>query len=95
MLEVGGRSLFEEALHQAHTQGLDGAALPSSSYSQNVNEASARILQRMVCFCKIGLAIERRQMELLSFLASLEANRMRGDQLVEESMGDVVDGASR
>ena len=30
-------------------------------------------------------------MELLSFLASLEANRMQGDQLVEESMGDAVD----
>ena len=41
-------------------------------------------------------------MELLVFLASLEANRMKGDQLVEESMRDAVvrdmlfsDGANR
>ena len=40
-------------------------------------------------------------MELLSFVASLEANRMKGDKLAEESMGDEVardklfsDGAS-
>ena len=32
MQDVGGPSLFEEALHQAHTQGLDGVALPDSSY---------------------------------------------------------------
>jgi len=29
-------------------------------------------------------------MELLSFLASLEANRMKGDHVTEESVGDVV-----
>jgi len=43
-------------------------------------------------FCKkMGLAIEGREMELFSFLASLEANRVRREQLVEESMGDEVD----
>ena len=36
---------------------------------------------------RLGLAIEGREMELLSFLASLEANRMKGDQLVEEYGG--------
>ena len=29
-------------------------------------------------------------MELLSFLVSLEASRMKGDQVVEESRGDAV-----
>ena len=38
---MGGLSLFEEALHQAHTQGLDGAALLGSSYSRNVSEGSS------------------------------------------------------
>jgi len=32
MQDVGGPSLFEEALHQANTQGLDGVALLGSSY---------------------------------------------------------------
>ena len=46
------------------------------------------------------MAVEGRETELISLLASLEANRMKGDQLAEESMGDVVDrdrsdGASR
>jgi len=90
--EVGGLSLFEEALHQAHTKGLDGAALPGSSYSGNVSEGLAWVLKRIIFFCKkMALAIEGREMELLSFLASLEANRMKGDQLVEESIGDAVD----
>jgi len=44
--------LLEEALHQAHTQGLDGAALPVSSYSKNVSEGSAWVLERMIFFCK-------------------------------------------
>jgi len=45
----------------------------------------------MIFFCKkMGLAIEGREIELLSFLASLEANRMKGDQLVEETRGDAV-----
>ena len=36
----------------------------------------------------MGLAIEGRETELLSFLASLEANRLRREQSVEASMGD-------
>jgi len=85
MQEVGGSSLLE------NTQGLDDATLVGSAYSGNVSEGSAWVLERMIFFCKkMGLAIEGREMELLSFLASLEANRMKGDQLVEESRGDAV-----
>ena len=40
----------------------------------------------------MGPTIEGREMELLSFLASLEAKRMKGDHLVEESVGDDVLG---
>jgi len=48
-------------------------------------------LDRIIFFCKkMGLAIEGGEMELLSFLSSLEANRMQGDHLVEESVGDGV-----
>jgi len=36
----------------------------------------------------MGLAIEGREMELLAFLASLEANRMKGVHLFEESVVD-------
>ena len=68
---MGGLSLFEEALHQAHTRGLDGVALPGSSHSGNVSEGSAWVLERMIFFCKkMGLTIEGREMELLSFLAA-------------------------
>ena len=73
MQEVGGPSLLDEALHQAHTQGLDDAALVSSSYSRNVSEGFAWVLKRTIFFCKkMGLAIEGGEMELLSFLASLK-----------------------
>jgi len=92
MQEVGGPSSFEETLPQAHPQALDGAALPGSSDSRIVSEGSAWVLERIVFFCKkMGLAIEGRVMELLSFLALLEANRVRRKQSVEESMGDEVD----
>ena len=103
MQEVGGPSSFEEALPQAHPQGLDGAALPGSSDLGIISEGSAWVLERMVFFCKkMGLASEGREMEFISFLASLEANRVRRKLSVEESMGDDVDrdrlfsdGASR
>jgi len=39
-------------------------------------------------FCEyMGLAIEGREMELLSFLASLQANRKKGFQVVVENGG--------
>jgi len=76
MQEVVGPSSFEKAMQQTHIQGLDSAALPGSTYSGNVSKGSAWVLERMVFFCKkMGLAIKGREMELLSFLASLEANR--------------------
>jgi len=51
------------------------------------------VLDKIIFFYKkMGLAIEGREMELLSFLASLEANRMKGDHLFEESVGDEVVG---
>jgi len=42
----------------------------------------------------MGLSIEGREMELLSFLASSEANRMKGDHVVEGTVGDAVVGDS-
>ena len=87
--EKGGPLSFEEALPQAHPQELDGAALPGSSDSGNATEGAAWVLERMVFFCKkMGLAIEGRETKLPSFLASLEANRLRREQSVEASMGD-------
>jgi len=40
----------------------------------------------------MGLAIEGREMELLSFLVFLAVNRIKDDHLVEESVGDEVVG---
>ena len=40
----------------------------------------------------MGLAIEGREMELLSFLASLESNRKKGDQVIAENGGVEVGG---
>ena len=57
-----------------------------------MGEGSTWVLDRIISFCKMGLSIEGREMELLSFLASLEANRMKGDHVIEESVGDVVVG---
>ena len=63
-----------------------------SSDSGNVSEGSAWVLERMIFVCKkMGLAIEGREMKLLSFLALLGANRMRREQSVEENMGGEVD----
>jgi len=86
--------LFEEGSHQGHAQGgADGVASPCSIDLENLGEASPWVLDRIIFFCKkMGLAIEGREMELLSFLASLETNRMRYDHLVEESVGDDVAG---
>ena len=89
--------MFEEPLHPVHTQGVDDDALVSAAYAGNVS------VERMIFFCKkMGLAIEGREMELLSFLASLEANRRKGDQVAEEGRGDAgareslsSDGANR
>jgi len=45
-------------------------------------------LDRIIFFCKkTVLSIEGREMELLSFLVFLEANRMKGDLVVEEAVG--------
>jgi len=60
-----------------------------------LGEGSTWVLDRIIFFCKkIGLSIEGREMELLSFLASLEANRMKGVHVVEERVGDDVVGDS-
>ena len=46
------------------------------------------ILDCIVFFCKyMGLTIKGREMELLSFLTSLEVNRKKGDQVVADNGG--------
>jgi len=56
-----------------------------------MRKGSASVLDRIIFFCKkMGLAIEGREMELLLFLASIEADRVKGNHLFEESVGDEV-----
>jgi len=77
--------------------GANGVAppLPCSFDLEKLGEGSTWVLDRIIFFCKkMGLSIEGREMELLSFLASLEVNRMKGDLVVEEGVGDAVDGGS-
>jgi len=84
----------EEELHQDHAEGADGVALtlPCSFDLEKLGEGSTWVLDRIIFFCKkMGLSIKGKEMELLSFLASLEANRMKGD-LVGDSL--VPDGAN-
>jgi len=65
-------------LHQDHAQVFVGVALPRSIDSENLSEGFAWVLDIIIFFCKkMGLAVEGREMELLSFLGCLEANRMK------------------
>ena len=46
----------------------------------------ARVMDRIIPICKrMGLAIEGREMELLAFLASLEANKKKGGHVGNQS----------
>ena len=68
MQELGGPCLFEEVLHEDHAQGLGGVDLPGSINSGNVGEGSGWVLDKIILFCKMGLAIEGREMEFSLFL---------------------------
>jgi len=77
--------------HRVHAQGVDGVVLPCPNFSKNMGKGCAWVLDRNIFFYKkMGLGIKRKEMKLLSFLASLEANRMKGDHLFEESVGNEV-----
>ena len=77
-------------MHRDHADGV-APVLPCSSDLEKLGEGSTWVLERIIFSCKkMGLSIEGREMELLSFLASLEANRMKGDLVVEEAMGEAV-----
>jgi len=97
MQDQGGQLVLEEELHQVHAQGADGVALalPRAFDLEKLGEGSTWVLVRIISFCKrMGLSIEGRELELLSFLGSLEANRMKGDHVVEETVGNAVVGDS-
>jgi len=87
----------DQELHQVHAQGAvgDALALPCAFDSEKLGEGSTWVLDRIISFCKrMGLSIEGRELELLSFLGSLEANRIKGDHVVEVSVGNAVVGDS-
>uniref|UniRef100_A0A7C9EAQ4 Uncharacterized protein n=1 Tax=Opuntia streptacantha TaxID=393608 RepID=A0A7C9EAQ4_OPUST len=97
MQDQGGQSVLEEELQQTHAQVAvgDTLALPCAFDSEKLGEGSTWVLDRIISFCKrMGLSIEGRELELLSFLGSLEANRLKGDHMVEVSVGNAVVGDS-
>jgi len=66
-----------------------------SEQVQAIGQSSSWVLDRFILFCKrIGLAIEGREMELLSFLASLESIRAKDNHFVDE-MGRVQEERGR
>ena len=80
-------------MHHGHAQGfvvLIFCVLISHKI-WGKGESSIWFLDRIIFFCKMDLAVVGREMELFSFLASLEANKMKWDYLFE-SVGDELVG---
>jgi len=85
--------LFCSGQAQAQTDGSDGPCSPHCDQVKVVGESSSSVLDRIVFFYKrMGLAVEGREMELLSLLASLETINNKGNQFVNERGGDLEGG---
>ena len=75
-------------------QALEEAPPSNGGYDHHFDRGSAWVMDHIVPMCKrMGLAIEGREMELLAFLASLEANKKVTNQVddqfdVEEEVGE-------
>jgi len=73
------------SLGQAQTIGLNESLSPLSEQVRDVDESSSWVLDRFILFYKrMGFAIEGREIELLSFLASLESIRAEDNHLVDD-----------
>jgi len=69
---------------QAQADGSNGLPSPHCEQVEVVGESFSWVLDRIIFFCKrMGLAIKGREMELLSFLASLESFSTKGNLFVD------------
>ena len=61
-------------LGEAQVDGLNGPASPQCQLPEAVGESSSWVMDCIILFCKRkGLAIEGKEMGLLSFLAKLDS----------------------
>ena len=66
---------------------------PLGQFSGTDGESSDWVLDRIIPFCKkMGLAIEGKEMELLSFLASLDSLNNKSHQLEKEKGNEQEEG---
>jgi len=93
MLGCGGAN--EEVafpLGQAQGDEPNGPASPHCQLPEAVGESSSWVMECIILFCKrMGLAIEGKEMELLSLLATLDSTNNKANQLVEERGRDQED----
>ena len=72
-------------LGQVQGDELDGPETPHCQFSEDGGESSDWVLDSIIHFCKrMGLAIEGKEMELLSFLATLDSLGNKANQSGEE-----------
>jgi len=86
MLGCGGaKEDVTFSVGQAQVDGLNRPASPHCQLHQAGGESSSWVMDRIILFCtRTGLAIEGKEMELLSFLASLDSMNNKANQLVDE-----------
>jgi len=88
LLGCGGaneRIAFSLGQAQAQAGGSNGPPSPHDEQVKVVGESSSWVLDRIIFFCKrMRLTVEGREMELVSFLASLESTFNKENQFVDE-----------
>jgi len=78
---------------QAQGDELNGLDTAHCQFSEIVGESSDWVLDRIILFCKkMGLAIEGKEMKLLSFLAMLDSLNNKANQLREEKGREQEEG---
>ena len=93
---VGFGGVFAEAdepMGQDEGEGLNGIDPPLGQFSGTDEGSADWVLDRIILFCKkMGLAIEGKEMELVSFIASLYSLNNKSHQLGEEKGNEQEEG---
>jgi len=81
----GANEGVDFSLGKAVVHCSNGPPYPHCEQVEVVGESSLSVLECIIYFCKrMGVGIEGREMELLSFLASLESISHKDNQFVDE-----------
>jgi len=93
---VGFGGVFAEAdepMGQDEGEGLNGIDPPLGQFPGTDGGSADWVLDRIILFCKkMGLAIEGKEMELLSFIASLYSLNNKSHQLGKEKGNEQEEG---